>query len=211
MQDFYIYQKKSYKNIPLVRLFTWYRIINKMKMKSVLVFVSTLDGKVIKWDNSKVRSWSSLSDQQYFKQLWDNSRLIVMGSNTYRIDQPKVSSNQRLIIMTRDPAYYKDFAIPGQLEFTNALPSQLFLRCEKEGYEQMLIVGGPHIATSFLKEQLIDELWLTIEPKIFGKGLNFAMEEKLDIDLRLISYEKVNEQGTLITRYALTYKTDYTD
>jgi dihydrofolate reductase len=178
-------------------------------MKSALVFVSTLDGKVIKWDHSKVRSWSSLSDQQYFKQLWDGSRLIVMGSNTYRIDQPKASLNQLLIVMTRDPAHYKDFAIPGQVEFTNASPAQLFLRFEKEGYEQMLIVGGPHIATSFLKEELIDELWLTIEPKIFGKGLNFAIEEKLDIDLRLLSHEKVNEHGTLITRYALTYKTDH--
>ncbi len=34
----------------------------------------------------------------------------------------------------------------------------------------MLVVGGPHVATSFLKAQLIDELWLTIEPKIFGMG-----------------------------------------
>jgi riboflavin biosynthesis pyrimidine reductase len=35
---------------------------------------------------------------------------------------------------------------------------------------QMMIVGGPHAATSFLKDQLIDELWLTFEPKVFGTG-----------------------------------------
>jgi len=67
----------------------------------------------------------------------------------------------------------------------------------------MLLVGGPHVATSFLKEQLVDELWLTIEPRIFGKGGNFVIEDDLDIDLALLSCEKVNERGTLITKYAL--------
>ncbi len=70
----------------------------------------------------------------------------------------------------------------------------------------MLVVGGPHVATSFLKEQLIDELWLSIEPKIFGAGSNFAIGEKLDINLRLIQCDQVNEQGTLITKYAVVKK-----
>lgn len=64
----------------------------------------------------------------------------------------------------------------------------------------MLIVGGAHIATSFLKEQLIDELWLTIEPNIFGTGGSFVIEEKLNINLQLISCERVNKQGTLIAK-----------
>jgi hypothetical protein len=34
-------------------------------------------------------------------------------------------------------------------------------------------------------------------------GDNFATGEKLDINLRLIDNEKVNEQGTLITKNAL--------
>jgi dihydrofolate reductase len=65
----------------------------------------------------------------------------------------------------------------------------------------MLIVGGAQIATSFLRDGLIDELWLTIEPKIFGKGANFVIEEKLDIGLELLSCTRANNQGTLITKY----------
>ena len=65
----------------------------------------------------------------------------------------------------------------------------------------MMVVGGPHIATSFLKDNLIDELSLSLEPKIFASGGNFVVEDKLDINLRLVSYEKVNEQGTLIMKY----------
>jgi len=170
-------------------------------MKNILVFVSTLDGKVTKWGDPYIKSWSSKNDQNYFKKIWNDTRLIIMGSNTYNADPIKPSPNHLLVIMTRHPLQYKRKETSGQLEFTDESPARLVERFEKEGLEQILIVGGAHIATSFLKEQLIDELWLTIEPKIFGLGGNFVIEEKLDINLQLISCDKINNQGTLINKY----------
>ena len=172
----------------------------------MLVFVSSLDGKVTKWGESNVSLWSSQEDQKYFKKIWNDSKLLIIGSNTFNADPIKPSAHQLLVIMTREPSKYKKCEVSGQLEFSDEFPAQLALRFEKEGYEQMLVVGGAHIGTSFLKEQLIDELWLTIEPRIFGAGSNFAIEEKLDINLRLIKCEKVNKRGTLITQYAVLKK-----
>jgi dihydrofolate reductase len=172
-------------------------------LKTVLIFVSTLDGKVTKWDNPDVKLWSSEEDQNYFKKIWDESKLLIMGSNTFNAEPVKPSPEHLLIIITRNPSKYKNYEVPGELEFTVDSPFQLVSRFKEAGFEQMLVVGGPHLGTSFLKEQLIDELWLTIEPMIFGNGLNFAIEEKLDIHLRLISCEKVNERGTLITKFAI--------
>jgi len=163
-------------------------------MKVVLVFVSTLDGKVTKWGDANVKSWSSKDDQLYFMKIWNFSRLIVMGSTTYNADPVKPSRDHLFIIMTGDPEKYKKYEVPKMLEFRSASPDKLTSDFEKEGYNQMLVVGGPHIATSFLKEGLVDELWLTIEPKIFGKGNNIVIKEKLDINLSLISCEKVNER-----------------
>ena len=129
------------------------------------------------------------------------TRLIIMGSNTYNADPIKPSSNHLLVIMTRHPSKYRKNETSGQLEFTDESPGQLIDRFKNEGQKQILIVGGAHIATSFLKEQLIDELWLTIEPKIFGTGGNFVIEEKLDINLQLLSSKRVNKKGTLINKY----------
>jgi dihydrofolate reductase len=70
-------------------------------MKTILVFVSTSDGKVTKWGNPYVRSWSSKNDQDYFNKIWNDTRLIIMGSNTYNADPIKPSSNHLLVIMTR--------------------------------------------------------------------------------------------------------------
>lgn len=172
-------------------------------MKKVLVFVTTLDGKITHWGNPHVREWSSEEDQYYFKKVWEDSSLTVMGSSTFNAEPMKPTPTHHFIIMTKTPAKYKDYEVIGQLEFTNQSPAQLVAHYEKEGIKQMLIVGGPHLATSFFKAKLIDELWLTIEPKIFGTGGNFVINENLNIDLQLISVDKVNERGTLITKYAV--------
>ena len=34
-------------------------------MKTILVFVSTLDGKITKWGDAHVKSWSSQKDQEF--------------------------------------------------------------------------------------------------------------------------------------------------
>ena len=172
-------------------------------MKIILIFVSTLDGKVTRWGEPNVRSWSSHQDQEYYKKVWNESKLIVMGSNTFNADKFNPSVNHQIIVMTSHPGKYKNLELPGQIEFTNETPVELVSRFKLKGHEQMLVVGGPHVATSFLNEQLIDELWLTIEPKIFGVGDNFATNAKLDIKLHLLHCEKVNENGTMITKYAV--------
>jgi dihydrofolate reductase len=170
-------------------------------VKKILIFVSTLDGKITKWGDPHIRSWSSKNDQDHFDLIWNDTRIIVMGNNTYKPDPVKPSAKHLFVVMTRNPVKYKSKEIPGQLEFTKESPAQLVSRFEKEGEEKMLIVGGAQIATSFLRAQLIDELWLTIEPKIFGQGGNFVIEEKLDINLKLVSCTRVNNLGTLVTKY----------
>lgn len=175
-------------------------------MKTILIFVTTLDGKITKWGDPFVKLWSSKEDQQYFARNWDEFKLLIMGSRTYDADPILPSSNHLLVIMTGRPDKYKDFFSPGQLEFSNEAPAQLLKRFENEGYSRVLVVGGAHVATSFLKSELIDEIWLTLEPRIFGSGGSFVIEEQLDIELRLLSYEKVNDRGTLITKYAVLKK-----
>lgn len=172
-------------------------------MKKILVFVSSLDGKITKWGRSPVKEWSSVEDQQYLKETWTQASLIVMGSSTYNVAPMQPSPDNHLVIMTSTPEKYKDQEVPGQIEFTNQSPAQLVAHYQQLGLQQMTIVGGSHIATSFFQAQCIDEVWLTIEPKIFGTGGSFVSDQPLDIDLRLISIDRVNDRGTLITKYAV--------
>ncbi|MEO9004817.1 MAG: dihydrofolate reductase family protein, partial [Ginsengibacter sp.] len=153
----------------------------------------------------------SIEDQEYYRQVWKDAQVIVMGSNTYMAEKFPASQDHLLLVMTQHVSKYRNYKVEGQIEFTNATPEEITKQFEKRGFEIMTVVGGAHIATSFFKEQLIDELWLTIEPKIFGTGGNFVIDEKLDIDLRLISCDRVNERGTLINKYAVIKKSNDQD
>jgi dihydrofolate reductase len=172
-------------------------------MKVILVFVTALDGKVTRWDDPDVRRWTSQEDKEHFSRIWNESRLIVMGRGTFAEYPPKPVSGQLFHIMTNNPSAYRDSEVPGRIEFSDEKPRVLVSRFENEGFTEMFVLGGPRIFSSFLKEQLADELWLTIEPRLFGAGMSLAGDEKLDVSLHLISCDRVNEQGTLIARYSI--------
>jgi dihydrofolate reductase len=170
-------------------------------MKTIMIFVSSLDGRITRWGNPMIRSWSSKSDQEHFDAIWKDTHVILMGSGTYNPDPVKPVSRHLFVVLTRQPERYKSREVPGQLEFTDDPPLVLMERFKKANEDKVLIVGGAQIAALFLKAQLIDELWLTIEPRIFGIGPGFVNDEKLDIELRLLSCKQANDQGTLILKY----------
>jgi dihydrofolate reductase len=175
----------------------------KLKMKTILIFVTTLDGKITRWGDPDIRSWSSVNDQDYFDSVWNSTRVILMGRATYTAFPVNPGPKHTFIVMTRHPEDYNDKEVPGKLEFTDELPLSIVTRFENSGEENMLIVGGSEIATLFLKENLIKELWLTFEPKICGHGGSFVGDEKFDIDLKLISVDKINDKGTIVVKYSV--------
>ncbi|MBV8255551.1 MAG: dihydrofolate reductase family protein [Chitinophaga sp.] len=170
-------------------------------MHAKLIFVSSLDGKITHWDDPIVKKWSSSEDKRYFEETWDKAPVIVIGSRTFDVDPISPTKTHLLVVMTSHPEKYQSYTVAGQLEFTSASPEEIFHQYEQAGYQQMLVAGGAHVATSFLKAKLIDELWLTVEPKIFGHGSNFVADEPIEVELELLSSEKVNERGTLINKY----------
>jgi dihydrofolate reductase len=180
-------------------------------MRIILVFVSTLDGKITKWGDPKVSSWTSEEDKKYFRKIWNEAPVIIMGSNTFLAEKLGSEKDHLIVVMTRNPSTYKDKEIRGRLEFSDESPAQLAARFEKASFGTMLVVGGAQVATSFLKAELIDEIWLTLEPRIYGKGGSFVIEQELDLKLQLISCGQVNPEGTLITKYKVLKKSEMRD
>jgi dihydrofolate reductase len=46
----------------------------------------------------------------------------------------------------------------------------------------------------------VDELWLTLEPRLFGQGTPF-LREAHDLTLSLIDVQTLGASGTLLVRY----------
>lgn len=172
-------------------------------MKIILINVISLDGKLTKWEGSNIYEWSSPEDFTHFSKIRDTNSLLVMGSRTFEAVHPQPEKERLRIVITNNPKKYASAFIAGQLEFTSEQPKQLVKRLEKLGYKQMLLVGGKRLATSFLQEHLVNELWLTIEPKVFGIGESLVRAEKMNIALELLHSKKLNKQGTLFLKYKI--------
>ena len=57
--------------------------------------------------------------------------------------------------------------------------SYLLAELSKRGIAQLLVEGGPQVITSFLKQQLADEIRIYIAPKILGAGGSAAITEPM--------------------------------
>lgn len=170
-------------------------------MRIISIFVSSLDGKITK-STLPPGKWASEEDQAFFKKALEENSLIVMGSGTFDPDYIKPQQGKLRIVLTRNPERYEQYKEVGQLEFSNEHPKELVSRLEKEGYTQMLLVAGSQVTTAFFEEKLVDELWLTLEPKMFGKGKQILTGE-MEIDVKLYNIEQLNQHGTLLLQYEI--------
>ncbi len=168
--------------------------------------VASVDGKTTQGNTSVLPTWTSKEDQEYFSGLIDSAHLIIMGRKTYAIAKPQMKHTPgrlRIVVTSKPHEWNMHEAIPGQLEFTNEQPTELIKRLEQKGYTSALLVGGATLNTAFLKANLVNELILTIEPKIFGQGTSVVENEELDVNLKLTSIKTLNDQGTLLLKYRI--------
>jgi dihydrofolate reductase len=173
-------------------------------MKLILVMVTSLDGRSTqRGHGSNIHYWTSTEDQKHFQSVIENAKLLIMGSGTYEPAKNGMQHNQGKlrVVITRDPSKYESEKIPGQLEFTNESPTDLLKRLEAQGYTEGYLVGGAHTNTEFFKQHLVTEVWQTLEPKILGIGNGLVGEEEINVSLKLLSSEKLNENGTLLLKY----------
>ena len=170
-------------------------------MKVILVTVMSLDGKTTKNDNPDIYHWSSPEDQKHFFGLREKSKLLIMGRRTYDHAKHLIEHKKgRLrIVLTSNPEKYQ--TLPDLLEFTSDSPKKLLDKLTKRGFKEAVLLGGATTSTAFAKEKCIDEVWLTVEPYLFGKGHAIFENEFVDLSLKILSLKKLNQQGTLLLKY----------
>lgn len=174
-------------------------------MNIILAFVTSVNGKITKGNDPDIYSWTSKEDSELFFGWIKENNAIIMGSGTYEAAREKIKRNpgKLRIVMTRNPEKYAAEQMPDVLEFTSKTPQEIVADLESRGYLQALHVGGSQAAALFLKENLINTLWLTLEPYIFGEGEQLFEMAELENKLKLLSYEQLNEQGTILLKYNL--------
>src|SRR3989338_4891209 len=171
-------------------------------MKITLAMVLSVDGKSTKWDLPD-QSWASEEDKTHLIKLISENDLILMGGKTYETAKKhiKPKAGKLRIVITHNPERFSGDQMENQLEFTNRPIPELIQTLESMGFKQMLLLSGEGLNKQFFEAGLINEIILTVEPVIFGRGRGIVAEANLDLKLKLLSFEKLNNKGTMLLHY----------
>lgn len=173
-------------------------------MRIAVAVVMSLDGKLTRGDEPDIHQWTSDEDQTTFRSLLAEYDCIVMGRGTYTAIQQNIArDDERLrIVLTSEPEKFKSEVVAGKLEFRNQRPTALVKDLETAGKNSLLIVGGPQMIEDFLQDNLIEKLYITVEPLLFGKGHALLPgTELINQQLQLVSHRQLNDRGTLLLEY----------
>lgn len=156
-------------------------------MKVILMMVMTADGFIAKNSSQPSIEWTSSADKEIFIKRTKEARVIIMGLATYKTIGRPLPGRLNLIMTFRPEI---EQGIPDKLEFTNDAPEIILQKLEARGYKEVILGGGTSINSLFLQKNLIDEIQVTIEPILFGGGLNLF--KNLDLNLKLELLETKN-------------------
>jgi len=85
-----------------------------------------------------------------------------------------------------------------QCLFTNKQPGEIIKLVEDKGYKQLLIIGGGRTNSLFLKNNLINEIYLDVHPLILSQGIKLFGDEEFKIDLDLMDSQQLGSGLTLL-------------
>jgi dihydrofolate reductase len=70
-------------------------------------------------------------------------------------------------------------------------PKEALEILKENGFNNILITGGATLNSSFVKENLIDEIILNVESVIIGEGFPLFSSNDFDLDLKLVDVKKL--------------------
>lgn len=162
-------------------------------MKLILIMAMTADG-IIGRTKAHFPDWTCSEDKRMFKKVSQEAGVVIMGSRTFDTIG-KALPGRLNVVMTRRPDEYQEGE---NLIFWNGSPDALVDELKGRNYTTAVLAGGATINSLFASAGLIDEIRLTIVPKLFGQGLSL-FAEPLDLDLELKAVDRLQGQTILLT------------
>jgi dihydrofolate reductase len=145
--------------------------------------------------------WSSTVWKNYH-QIVKKYGSIIVGRKTYELmkdanEFKKIGNPTTVIVTTRPSTSTKNFIFV-------KTPREALNELKKRGFKKTLLGGGAMVNTAFMKQKLVDEIHIDIEPMIFGTGIPLFAPEAFTNKLKLRSIEKLSK-NTVQLQYAVQY------
>jgi riboflavin biosynthesis pyrimidine reductase len=160
----------------------------------------SLDGCLTK-HHREGNGFASEDDRRFFGAELNRCDCTVMGGAAYRAARGVIRANleaARLrVVLTRTPSRYDADSRPGRLEFTASEPAQAVGDLARRGFSRCAVVGGSRTLTDCLRHGILDQLWVTVEPVVFGQGARLV-DGAVDFGFELLTVERLGAEAVLL-------------
>ena len=166
-----------------------------------LIAAMSADGKIAQTPGQSSLDWTSKEDTRFFVDKTKEAGTVIMGRKTFdTIGKPL--KGRRIIVMSRGGGKvgrWKGGEVKenGTVEYTALSPRELLDELASQGVMTVALAGGSSIYSQFLRDGLVTDLYLTIEPHLFGGCVPLATGFER-IDMKLVDVTRLGEQAVLL-------------
>ena len=149
-------------------------------------------------------------DTPWSQTIWDNYyhiakkfKALVIGRRSFEIMQAtdefkKIGNPLTIVLSTKATAVPEGF-------LRASSPRQALSLLKERGFKKALLGGGAATNAAFMEEDLVDEVYIDIEPAIFGKGIPLFASANFMTKLRRTAVQQ-REGGVMHIRYKVVHK-----
>jgi len=157
-------------------------------MQVILYMATTVNGYIAKENNET--PWSD-EEWESFSKFVKEIKNIIIGKNTYDImnesdEFSKIGNPFTVVVSKEDFAHNSNFAIAKS-------PKEALKILKEKRFAKALIAGGGMLNSSFMKEKLVDEIYIDVEPLVFGKGIKLFSDNNFDAKLELVEAKNLSK------------------
>ncbi len=165
-----------------------------MRSRIMMLMAVTADGKIAR-GGDHFPDWTGSPDKRMFKALTMRAGVVIMGARTFdSLGGPL--PGRKHVVLTRHPGRRQPVA---GVSFTSDEPDRIAAGLYREGYSQAVLAGGAVANSLFAGAGLIDEIILTVSPRLFGQGPGL-FDTILDMELTLEDCHRI-DTDTVCLKY----------
>ena len=139
----------------------------------------TINGLIAKPNDDT--SFTSQEDHVGFKKICLENKAVIVGQRTYDLLQ-------------NDPEFNYPECTYFVLRHDGPTAKEILTIIEEKGFKSACIIGGGKTNTAFLKDGLINEIYLDIEPYVFGQGIPLFATADFEYKLELLEVKNLSPQ-----------------
>lgn len=169
------------------------------KTRYIAFVAGSIDGRISLTSKTEPH-FTSKEDWQFFQRALARMDAVLVGRNTYLAVASRLRKRTTYVLTRRIYALYRR----GSVTFIN--PTRVSLHKILGQYKTVAVLGGGSVYRFMLEHGLLDEIYVTVEPYIFGRGKTMFTGGTKTFTVSLQSVHRINQTGTLLLHYHVKHQ-----